>query len=62
MPRMALRSAHFFCAAVAVLWTLTVSAQNTLTVKGKVFSQGQVDHDGHDYGLVEGGEEKNWQP
>ena len=59
---MVLKPTSFVLAAVAVLWTLTVSAQKTVTVKGKVFSKDQVDHTGHDHGPGEGREEENWLP
>lgn len=56
------RATSLVLAATAVLLTLTVSAQKTLTVKGKVFSKDQVDHTGHDHGPGEGHEEENWLP
>ncbi len=62
MPRMLLRPVQLFFAGVAFLLTLTVSAQKTVTVKGKVFSKEHVDHTGHDHAPGEGREEENWLP
>ena len=59
---MVLKPTSFVLAAVAVLWTLTVSAQKTVTVKGKVFSKDQVDHTAHDHDPDEGRKEENWLP
>lgn len=56
------RTISLTLAAVAVLWTLTVSAQKTGTVKGKVFSKDQVDQTGDDRGPGEEREEENWLP
>ena len=56
------RTISLLLAAVAVLGTLTVSAQKIVTVKGKVFSKDKVDHTGHDPGPGEGREEENWLP
>ena len=52
MSRMVLKPTSFVLSAFAVLWTLTVSAQKTVTVKGKVFSKDQVDHTVHDLSLI----------
>ena len=62
MSSMTLRPIHFLFAAAAVLCTVTVSAQKTVTVKGKVFSRDQVNHTGHDHDPDEGREEENWLP
>ena len=59
---MVLKPTSFVLAAVAVLWTLTVSAQKTVTVKGKVFSKDQVDHTAHDHDPDERRKEENWLP
>ena len=59
---MVLKPTSFVLAAFAVLWTLTVSAQKTMTVKGKVFSKDQVDHTVHDHAPGEGRDEENWLP
>ena len=56
------RSNSLVLAAVAVLLTLTVSAQKTVTVKGKVFSKDQVDRTGLDQDSGEGREKENWLP
>lgn len=48
--------------ALLVLGQTSISAQRTLTVKGKVFSKEAVDHTGHDHAPGEGREEENWLP
>lgn len=56
------RSISLVLAVAAGLLILPVSAQKTVTVKGKVFSKDQVDHSGHDHAPSEGREEENWLP
>ena len=45
-----------------MLCTVTVSAQKTVTVKGKVFSKDQVDRTGLDQDSMKGVKSENWLP
>jgi outer membrane receptor for ferrienterochelin and colicins len=56
------RSISLVLAVAAGLLILPVSAQKTVTVKGKVFSKDQVDRSGQDHAPSEGREEENWLP
>jgi len=54
--------ARLLLIGLTVAFASPVSAQKTMTVKGKVFSKDEVDHSGHDHAPGEGRDEENWLP